>query len=163
VTVPQLDLDRARSVAAGVVDPELPMLSLDDLGVLRDVTEEHGHVVVTVTPTHLGCPAFTMIKSDLSDALVSAGFDHVEVRTALSPAWSTDWISDRGRAALAEHGVGPPPSTGPVTLPLMSRVEARCPRCGAPAEELSSYGAAPCLSLQRCTACGEPFEAMKPM
>ena len=157
----RVELERARDVAAQVVDPELPMLSLDDLGVLRDVTEEDGRVVVTVTPTHLGCPAFSMIRSDLRDALVSAGYDDVEVRTVLSPAWSTDWISDRGRAALAEHGVGPPAPAGPVTLPLMVRVEARCPRCGAAADEVSAYGAAPCLSLQRCTACGEPFEAMK--
>jgi len=160
--VSRLDLDRARRVAGTVVDPELPMLTLDDLGVLRGIDEENGRVVVTVTPTHLGCPAFTMIKSDLSHALVDAGYD-VEVRTALSPAWSTDWISDRGRAALAEHGVGPPAPAGPVTVPLMVRAAARCPRCGAPAEELSAYGAAPCLSLQRCSACGEPFEAMKPL
>jgi ring-1,2-phenylacetyl-CoA epoxidase subunit PaaD len=163
VSVPQHDLDRARRVAATVVDPELPMLSLDDLGVLRDVAEEDGRVVVTVTPTHLGCPAFSMIKTDLARALAAAGFGDVEVRTALSPAWSTDWISDRGRNALAEHGVGPPAPAGAVTLRLMVRAVAECPRCGAPAEQLSAYGAAPCLSLQRCTACGEPFEAMKPV
>lgn len=157
------DLARARTVASSVVDPELPMLSLDDLGVLRDVSEEDGRVVVTVTPTHLSCPAFSMIKADLSHALTSAGFDDVEVRTSLSPPWSTDWVSDRGRAALAEQGVAPPAPTDPVTLPLMVRVETPCPRCGAPAEELSAYGASPCLSLQRCTACGEPFEAMKPV
>lgn len=157
------DLDRARRVAGTVVDPELPMLTLDDLGVLRDVAEQDGRIVVTVTPTHLGCPAFTAIKADLQQALVSAGFDDVDVRTVLSPAWSTDWISERGRAALTEHGVGPPTPTGPVRLPLMVRAEARCPRCGSPAEELSAYGAAPCLALHRCTACGEPFEAMKPI
>lgn len=167
MTTPVLDLSLARTVAETVADPELPMLTLADLGVLREVTEEGGRLVVTVTPTHLGCPALAAIRVDLHQALTGAGFDEVEIRTALAPAWSTDWISARGRAALARHGIAPPApagaATGPAPLTLTSRPAVSCPRCGSPAEQLSAHGPTPCTSLQRCPVCAEPFSAMKPL
>ena len=158
----------ARSVAAAVVDPEMPMLTLDDLGVLRDVRAAGDAVTVTITPTYSGCPALEAIRDDLRAALTEAGYRSVEVRTVLSPPWSTDWISDAGRAKLAEHGIAPPGRIGPRAagpIPLiLGRPPTRvaCPRCGSSAtEEISRFGPTPCTALHRCTACREPFEHVK--
>jgi ring-1,2-phenylacetyl-CoA epoxidase subunit PaaD len=160
--------EAARAVAATVVDPEMPMLTLDDLGVLRDVRVEGDGVTVTITPTYSGCPATDAMRDDLRVALTAAGFRRVEVRTALSPPWSTDWITEAGRAKLAEAGVAPPEHVGPrragpipLTLgPSTQRVA--CPRCGSGAtEELSRFGPTACTALRRCLSCREPFEHVK--
>ena len=159
--------DRARSVAEQVTDPELPMLTLADLGVLREVSEVDGTVVVAITPTYSGCPAMATMRDDLVHRLHAAGFPDVRVRIALEPAWSTDWISPRGRARLAEHGISPPgPAphrTGPVPLTLTApRRAVVCPRCGAGHPELvSEFSATACRALYRCVACAEPFEHVK--
>ena len=161
------DLERARAVAATVLDPELPVLTLADLGVLRDVAEENDGVVVTITPTYSGCPAMAAMRADLVASLREAGFDRVRVRTALSPAWTTDWISADGRRKLAEYGIAPPgPVTrhdGPVPLTLAPPVtRVPCPRCGSDdTEELSRFGATACKALRRCRSCAEPFEHVK--
>ncbi|GAA0360734.1 phenylacetate-CoA oxygenase subunit PaaJ [Actinoallomurus spadix] len=158
----------ARSVAETVTDPELPMLTLADLGVLRDVTEEDGRVVVTITPTYSGCPAMDAMRADLIRALRAAGHERVEVRTVLHPPWSTDWISAAGRRRLAEAGIAPPGAAprradGPIPLTLGPTVRTvRCPRCGsADTEETSAFGATACKALRRCRACLEPFEHVK--
>ena len=157
----------AYDVAATVTDPEMPMLTLEDLGVLRNV-EEHGDtVVVAITPTYSGCPAMATMRDDLVHRLQDAGYDHVEVRVELSPAWSSDWITERGRRALADHGISAPgPAArraGPVALNLLpTRRAIACPRCGSPAVELTSeFGATACKALYRCTDCLEPFEHVK--
>jgi ring-1,2-phenylacetyl-CoA epoxidase subunit PaaD len=158
----------ARTVVAGVVDPEMPMLTLDDLGVVRGVDVDGDAVTVTITPTYSGCPAVEEMRADLRTALTGAGYGRVEVRTVFSPAWSTDWISDDGRRKLAEAGIAPPARTGPravgpVPLTLTPPSQAvRCPHCGAPAtEELSRFGPTACTALRRCPTCREPFEHMK--
>ena len=159
-----------REVVARVVDPEMPMLTLDDLGVIRAVEERAGAVTVTITPTYSGCPAIDVMRADIRAALADAGYGPVEVRTVLAPAWSTDWISDDGRRKLTEAGVAPPGratprKAGPVplTLALPSTV-VRCPRCSARAtEEFSRFGPTACTALRRCRNCGEPFEHMKEM
>jgi ring-1,2-phenylacetyl-CoA epoxidase subunit PaaD len=159
----------ARAIATTVTDPELPMLTLADLGVLRDVrTEGDGTVVVEITPTYSGCPAMGVMRADLVHALHRAGFPSVDVRTVLSPAWSTDWIGEEGRRKLAAGGIAPPGrapvrSPGPVPLQLgPSRRSAGCPQCGsADTEELSAFGATACKALRRCRACAEPFEHVK--
>ena len=159
--------DRARSVAEQVTDPELPMLTLADLGVLREVSEVDGTVVVAITPTYSGCPAMATMRDDLVHRLHAAGFPDVRVRIALEPAWSTDWISPRGRARLAEHGISPPgpapQRAGPVPLTLTApRRAVVCPRCGAGHPELvSEFSATACRALYRCVACAEPFEHVK--
>ena len=157
-----------RAVAETVTDPELPMLTLADLGVLRDVRVEHGTVVVEITPTYSGCPAMGVMRADLVHALHHAGFADVDVRTVLSPAWTTDWISDAGRRKLAEAGIAPPGRApvragGPVPLTLgPTRRSADCPLCGSTdTVELSEFGATACKALRRCRACGEPFEHVK--
>jgi len=158
-----------RAVAATVVDPELPMLTLADLGVLRGVEEtEDGTVVVTITPTYSGCPAMDEMRADLHAALVRAGHRDVRVHTALHPAWTTDWISDEGRRKLAEAGIAPPGSaprrdSGPVLLNLGPTLRAAaCPQCGSrDTEELSEFSATACRALRRCRACREPFEHLK--
>jgi ring-1,2-phenylacetyl-CoA epoxidase subunit PaaD len=159
-----------REVVARVVDPEMPMLTLDDLGVIRAVEERAGGVTVTITPTYSGCPAIDVMRDDIRAALAGAGYGPVEVRTVLAPAWSTDWISDAGRRKLTEAGVAPPGravprGSGPVPLTLGSPSAAvRCPRCGARVtEEFSHFGPTPCTALRRCLSCGEPFEHMKEM
>lgn len=161
-------VESAWDVAAQVTDPELPMLTLADLGVLRTVTEEGDTVVVTITPTYSGCPAMDTMRDDLVYALRAAGFAHVEVRTSLHPAWSSDWITLRGRRRLAEAGIAPPGTTpardaGPIPLRLGPTVrEVRCPNCGsADTEELSPFSATACKALRRCRACAEPFEKFK--
>ncbi|EHR62352.1 1,2-phenylacetyl-CoA epoxidase subunit PaaD [Saccharomonospora cyanea] len=157
----------AREVAETVTDPELPMLTLADLGVLREVREEDGRVVVSITPTYTGCPAMDTMRDDLVHALREAGFADVEVRTVLHPAWSSDWITEEGRRKLAEAGIAPPGNasrrSGPVPLtltPPASRV--CCPQCGSPdTEEMSRFGATACKALRRCRTCHEPFEHVK--
>jgi ring-1,2-phenylacetyl-CoA epoxidase subunit PaaD len=157
------------AVAASVTDPELPTVTLADLGVLREVrTDPGGTVVVEITPTYTGCPAMGVMRADLVHALHRAGFDSVDVRTVLSPPWSTDWITDDGRRKLAAGGIAPPGrapvrSAGPVPLQLGSTVRtASCPLCGSEdTEELSEFGATACKALRRCRSCREPFEHLK--
>ncbi|MFG2791972.1 1,2-phenylacetyl-CoA epoxidase subunit PaaD [Streptomyces sp. NPDC048419] len=160
---------RARHVAEQVPDPELPMLTLADLGVLRDVTvDADGTVVASLTPTYSGCPAMAEMRAGVAARLKGAGYEQVEVRTVLDPPWSTDWITAEGRRKLAEHGIAPPgpalrPSAGPVPLLLSpTRRVVPCPRCGATdTEETSRFGATSCKALWRCRACQEPFEYVK--
>lgn len=156
-------------VAARVTDPELPMVSLADLGVLRDVrVDDDGTVVVDITPTYTGCPAMGVMRADLVHALHSAGFGKVDIRTVLSPAWTTDWISDEGRRTLAAVGIAPPGpaparTEGPIPLQLgPTRRTADCPLCGSSdTEELSEFGSTACKALRRCRSCQEPFEHVK--
>lgn len=160
-TCGQLD---AKAVAERVLDPELPVLTLADLGVLRDVQEVNGTVTVTVTPTYSGCPALEEMRADLRRQLHDAGYEKVEIRTVLSPAWTTDWITDEGRRKLAEHGIAPPQRrAGPITLnltPPSHRV--RCPRCDSTrTTELARFSSTACKALRRCADCGEPFEHIK--
>lgn len=155
----------AYDLAASVTDPEMPMLTLEDLGVLRSVEEHGGRVVVAITPTYSGCPAMATMRDDLVRTLRAAGYDDVQVRVELHPAWSSDWITERGRAALAAHGISPPGQApqGPVVLNLLpTRRSTTCPRCGSASTQLTSeFGATACKALYRCVACLEPFEHVK--
>jgi ring-1,2-phenylacetyl-CoA epoxidase subunit PaaD len=157
-----------RAIAESVTDPELPLLTLADLGILRDVRTVRGTVIVEITPTYTGCPAMGVMRADLVHALHSAGFADVDVRTVLSPAWTTDWITADGRRKLAAAGIAPPGgaparSTGPIPLTLEPRRRAvACPLCGSPdTEELSEFSATACKALRRCRSCREPFEHVK--
>ena len=157
----------AREAAAAVTDPEMPMLTLEDLGVLRDVEVDGDTVIVTITPTYSGCPAMATMRDDLVHRLRDAGFADVEVRISLHPAWSSDWITPRGRQALADHGISAPGATrrhdGPIVLSLQPiRRTLTCPRCGSSDSELTSeFGPTACKALYRCASCLEPFEHVK--
>jgi ring-1,2-phenylacetyl-CoA epoxidase subunit PaaD len=170
-TTSQLMVDEARACVASVLDPELPMITIEDLGILRDVRVEEGAVHVTITPTYAGCPAMDAIRADI-DAAVKAALPgrSVVVHTALAPAWSTDDITESGRRKLAEVGIAPPgvsrlsgartstTGTGPVALALT----VRCPQCGSPdTRELSRFGSTACKALWVCNACAEPFDRFK--
>jgi ring-1,2-phenylacetyl-CoA epoxidase subunit PaaD len=147
-----------RQVAAGVVDPEIRVVTIEELGILREVSEDAatGRVSVTITPTYSGCPAMEVIRSDIRRALIQAGYPEVEVATVLRPAWSTDMISPAGRAKLAAAGIAPPGSTVGLRLTL------RCPRCGSPdTSEIARFGSTACKALWRCHGCGEPFDHVK--
>jgi ring-1,2-phenylacetyl-CoA epoxidase subunit PaaD len=160
--------DWALAAAQRVTDPEMPMLTLDDLGVLRSVeVTASGAVIVAITPTYTGCPAMATMRDDLVRVLGEAGFRDTRIRVSLSPAWSSDWITERGRQALADHGLSAPgrvpARSGPIALSLMpTRRELHCPQCGSAAVELTSeFGATACKALYRCTTCLEPFEHVK--
>ena len=159
----------AQALAASVTDPEMPMLTLEDLGVLRSVSQEGSRVVVTITPTYSGCPAMATMRDDLRHRLADAGYD-AEVRVSLSPAWSSDWITERGREALRAHGLSAPgpagparAGTGPTPISLLpTRRSLTCPRCNSNEVELTSeFGPTACKALYRCTSCLEPFEHVK--
>jgi ring-1,2-phenylacetyl-CoA epoxidase subunit PaaD len=151
-----------REAVEAVPDPEIRVLTIADLGILRSVEQdEAGHVTVTITPTYTGCPAMDVIRRDIVVAARGAGAAEVEVRTELSPPWSTDWISETGRAKLAAAGTAPPPQRA-TSGATMLRLTMRCPRCGSPdTEELSRFGSTACKSLWRCRACREPFDSIK--
>ncbi|WP_374273649.1 1,2-phenylacetyl-CoA epoxidase subunit PaaD [Actinoplanes sp. M2I2] len=158
----------AAEVAATVTDPELPMVTLAELGILRDVRETDDGVEVTITPTYSGCPAMEAIQADLVRALRTAGYARARVRTLLAPAWTTDWITESGKAKLFAAGIAPPGpaprrAAGPVPLVLGVRDErVACPRCGEEStERLAAFGATACRELRRCPACREPFEHVK--
>jgi ring-1,2-phenylacetyl-CoA epoxidase subunit PaaD len=157
----------ARQVAEQVLDPELPVLTLADLGVLREVREDGDRVVVTITPTYTGCPALDEMRADLHAQLAEAGYGAVEIRTVLHPAWTTDWITDDGLRKLADHGIAPPQRIGGRTGPIPLTLEpperlVPCPHCGSTRTvELSRFGSTACKALRRCEACREPFEQMK--
>lgn len=145
-----------RALVAAVPDPELPFLTIEDLGILRSVTVTGTAVRVGITPTYSGCPATEAIRDDILTVLGAHGLTG-SVATELSPPWTTDWITDRGRQVMAEHGISPP-GRGPV----MVQLSVACPQCGSrDTQELSRFGATACKSLWRCQACREPFERFK--
>jgi ring-1,2-phenylacetyl-CoA epoxidase subunit PaaD len=164
----RLALARARAVAESVPDPELPMLTLADLGVLRDVMVDGDQVTVWLTPTYSGCPAMHEMRRDMTARLAAAGFAAVDVRTLLSPPWSSDLISADGRDKLAAAGIAPPrsrpgSSAGPVPLTLFaSGPPVACPVCGSgDTQRTATFSGTACKDLHRCRACGEPFEHVK--
>jgi ring-1,2-phenylacetyl-CoA epoxidase subunit PaaD len=155
-------IGRAREIAAQVLDPELPVLTIEDLGILREVTEDdRGRVHVQITPTYSGCPAMETIRADVIDTLERAGFSQVSVEFVLSPAWSTDWMTAEGRGKLEAYGVAPPaPSRG--DGPVAVTLSVRCPQCGSPnTRESSRFGSTACKSLWVCQDCREPFDHFK--
>ena len=143
------DTSRLWSVLEGVPDPEIPVVSVVDLGIVREITPDR----VLITPTYTGCPATQVIERDIRAALDAAGYHHVYIETTLSPPWTTDWISAEGKAKLHAYGIAPP-------TPGTRAVE--CPQCGsADTEEISRFGSTPCKALWRCRSCAEPFDLFK--
>ena len=163
-------VSQAWDVLHGVLDPEVPAISVTDLGIVRDVIEHDDGLEVVVTPTYSGCPATEVIEQAISDAIVAAGLGPARVTQRRAPAWTTDWITPEGREKLRAYGIAPPGScateatSGNVQpIRLMAR-DVACPRCGsAQTERLSAFGSTACKSLYRCVGCREPFEYFKPI
>lgn len=160
----------AWAVLADVLDPEVPALSLCDLGIVRGVLDHADALEVVLTPTYSGCPATEVISQNVVDAIIAAGLGPVRITMQRAPAWTTDWISDDGRRKLREYGIAPPgPVDASVGVPIRlvgrrAAATVTCPRCGsANTERLSAFGATACKSLYRCGACREPFEHFKPI
>jgi len=148
-------LDRVR-------DPELPVLSIWDLGVLRDVVQEKGTVVVTITPTYSGCPAMETIRSDIEQVLGEAGVAPLEVRTQLAPAWSSTWLSPEGCAKLRDYGIAPPQDGEADGDGLTPDAGVVCPHCGSNGtRRISEFGSTACKALFQCNDCSEPFDYFK--
>ncbi len=162
-------VEEVRAVVATVPDPEIPVLTIADLGVLRDVrVGPDAHVEVDITPTYSGCPAMDAIRDDVHGRLRDAGWDDADVRLVLAPAWTTDDMSADGRRKLEAYGIAPPAPAGspgpvPLGMPSLSVPEGlRCPRCGSTqTRELAHFGSTPCKALWSCRACGEPFDSFK--
>lgn len=153
-------LERVRRVVAAVPDPEIPVLTLEDLGVLRNVSLTANGIVVDLTPTYTGCPATAAIIVSVEAALAEAGIGSAIVRSVLSPAWSTDDITEAGRAKLKAYGIAPPGKGSPVMLFADEQVE--CPRCGSThTTRISEFGSTPCKAHWRCDDCREPFDYFK--
>jgi ring-1,2-phenylacetyl-CoA epoxidase subunit PaaD len=152
---------RVWNIAARVVDPEIPVLTIADLGVLREVAISDGQVEVAITPTYSGCPAMNMITLEIELALEREGFRKPKITTVLSPAWTTDWISEEGCRKLREYGIAPPQGVAS-RRGLFGVDEVACPQCGSKnTETLSEFGSTSCKALWRCRDCREPFDYFK--
>ncbi len=146
----------ARDILDAVVDPEIPVLTIADLGILRDVAVVGTAVEVTITPTYSGCPAMEHIRGRVENVLHDAGFEEVTVRTVYSPAWSTDWITPAARSKLADYGIAPPHPTAATPRPRVL-----CPQCAGAGNLVSEFGSTACKALMVCSECGEPFDYFK--
>lgn len=139
-----------RAVVASVVDPEIPVLTIEDLGILRQVEEVDGQVIVTITPTYSGCPAMRQIEDDIAIALRRDGIEEFEIVVSHNPVWTTAWMTDEGHRKLKEFGIAPPSN------------EVLCPRCDASAPRMiARFGSTACKALMVCSSCGEPFDHFK--
>lgn len=148
-----ITVDKVWAWLDGVPDPEIPVISIVDLGVVREVVCANDAVTVTITPTYSGCPAMTVIAEDIQSTLREKGITTLELVTQIAPPWTTDWLSDKGKSRLEEYGIAPPRQTG---------VPERCPRCQAKnVTKVSQFGSTPCKAQWRCDDCLEPFDYFK--
>jgi ring-1,2-phenylacetyl-CoA epoxidase subunit PaaD len=168
-TAAQTRTERAWATLDEVPDPEVPVLSVRDLGIVRDVLDHGESLEVVLTPTYSGCPATEVIERSVRDAIDAAGLGPARVTLRRAPAWSTDWISEHGKRKLQDYGIAPPGpaadgGTAPVRIVGRRADAVACPRCGSPrTEQLSAFGSTACKALWRCLACREPFEQFKPI
>lgn len=145
-----------------VTDPEIPVISVRELGVLRQVDVQGEKVIVTITPTYTGCPAMDVMRQDIEKELRDAGIDHVEVIQVLSPAWTTDWISDEGKRKLKAYGIAPPEKTADIRALKGEAPVVPCPQCGSKDTVMvSAFGSTACKALWKCNDCLEPFDQFK--
>jgi len=160
--------ERAWEALGRVVDPEIPVLTVLDLGIVRELGVSGRVVEVVITPTYSGCPATHVIEQDIRRALANAGFADARIRTSLSPAWTTDWISAAGKEKLRKFGIAPPgggaASPSKITLFRAAAARVDCPHCGSTdTERLAAFGSTACKALYRCRDCREPFDYFKPI
>ena len=159
-----VDIARVREILDRVVDPEIPVITIADLGILRDVRVEDDRVTVVITPTYSGCPAMDMITNEIRTILAGHGIDQVAIETRIRPAWTTDWLSEAGRRKLREYGIAPPaePCSDKRMLRAGTAPVIACPLCGSEeTERVSEFGSTACKALYRCRDCLEPFDYFK--
>lgn len=160
-----LTTEQAWEVLARVADPEIPVISVTELGIVREIRSDGDTIEVVVTPTYSGCPATEVIERTIREALAEAGAAQVRIQTRLSPAWTTDWIAPPAKEKLRRYGIAPPGAAaagGAQPLAFVSRID--CPLCGSGnTERLAQFGATACKALYRCRDCREPFEYFKPL
>ena len=157
-----LDKDEVLMVLERVTDPEIPVINVRELGVLRDVQVLDDKVIITITPTYTGCPAIDAMKQDIEKELHNAGITNVEVRQVLAPAWTTDWISDEGKAKLKAYGIAPPEKTADIRALKGATPVVECPQCGSRNTVMvSAFGSTACKALWKCNDCLEPFDQFK--
>lgn len=157
------DIKNIESQLAEIPDPEVPVINIAELGVLRGITIEEGKWIVTITPTYSGCPAMKAIENDIAAILRKNEINNFEIRYTYSPAWTTDWLTDEAREKLRKYGIAPPEkaSADKNVLLLQQKVKS-CPRCGSVnTEMISAFGSTACKALYRCKNCGEPFDYFK--
>lgn len=157
---------QVREWLSDVTDPEVPVLTIMDLGIVRNVqvtgNEGDYHVKIVITPTYSGCPAMDTIAINIRLALATKGIKHIDIEPQLSPAWTTDWMTEEGKQKLKEYGIAPPNRKAFVPLGLFEEEKVTCPRCNSDSTELvSNFGATSCKALYRCLSCKEPFEHFK--
>ncbi|CAN5908003.1 phenylacetate-CoA oxygenase subunit PaaJ [soil metagenome] len=150
-------------ILKAVVDPEIPVLTIMDMGILRDVKQDENGIEVTITPTYSGCPAMEMIAEEIKSALSRKGFSNVRIKSVLSPAWTTDWITEEGKEKLRQYGIAPPAhSTADKGALLGNPKSVKCPRCKSEhTEMISNFGSTACKALWKCLDCEEPFDYFK--
>lgn len=156
--------DEIRTILDRVMDPEVPVLSVLDLGIVRDIEIENEKVTVTITPTYTGCPAMDVISMQIRIELLAAGIKEIEIKQVLSPAWTTDWMSDRGKQRLREYGIAPPLARQQVCSPARFAAEEaiQCPHCSSyHTHRVSEFGSTACKALYQCDDCKEPFDYFK--
>ncbi|MEM7465855.1 MAG: 1,2-phenylacetyl-CoA epoxidase subunit PaaD [Pseudomonadota bacterium] len=158
-----IDITAIRGVVGTVCDPEIPILTIEDLGVLRDINIDRNEIVVTITPTYVGCPAMDTISSDIKQVLAAHGYESVKVELVMSPAWTTDWLSAHAREKLLAEGIAPPNGVVKTKKELLGIDRPRkCPKCGSKDTEcVSEFGSTACKALYRCRSCLEPFDYFK--
>lgn len=158
-----IDLDKVYRILENVTDPEIPVLTIADLGILRHVNIENDTIVVTITPTYSGCPAMYVIEDDIKLALQNHGFDKVEVKQVLTPVWTTEWMTEQGREKLEQYGIAPPvKGTANKKALFGNEPTVKCPLCKSENTEMKSqFGSTACKSLYVCNDCKEPFDYFK--
>ena len=157
------EIERLEALLEQVTDPEIPVVSIRDLGILRNISVDDGQVTVTITTTYSGCPAMSTIRADISQTLSQAGYEKIQVKQSLSPAWTTDWMTAQGREKLREYGIAPPQKSSDGNCALISPGTAVvCPLCSSEHTEcISEFGSTACKALYRCLDCAEPFDYFK--
>lgn len=156
-------IEKVKTILESVTDPEIPVLTIGDLGIVREVHNEGNRVIIVITPTYSGCPAMNMIEVNIKSVLQDAGFNQVEVRTVLSPPWTTNWMSEEGKRKLKAYGIAPPEEeTTDINLLFGSEKKVSCPHCESKNTRLlSQFGSTACKALYQCNDCLEPFDYFK--
>ncbi|MFM9027268.1 MAG: 1,2-phenylacetyl-CoA epoxidase subunit PaaD [Bacteroidota bacterium] len=158
------DIQEIRRIITAIPDPEIPVITIEELGILRDVqVDEDGKIYVKITPTYSGCPAMMAIENDIKSSLKDHGYERISIELVFSPVWTTDWIPETAKEKLRQYGIAPPPHTSSdKSLLSLHPKKVQCPRCGSASTVLvSQFGSTACKALYKCEDCHEPFDHFK--